>query len=81
MNEDSNLDLSENIRSDLWNEMTTAELSQQFDLVLTKISLLQQIRNSTPSVLPILSALEVALQTLTQLIDNRSSSTVNKRDN
>lgn len=74
MNEDSNLDPSKNIRSDLWNEMTTAELNQQFELVITKMSLLQQIKQSTPSVLPILSALEVALQTLTQLIDNRSSS-------
>lgn len=79
MNEDSNLDPQKNIRSDLWNEMTTAELSQQIDLVSTKISLLHQIRQSTPSVMPILSALEQALQTLTNLIDSRSSTT-NKRD-
>lgn len=79
MNKDSNLDPKENIRSDLWQEMTTAELSQQVDLVVTKISLLHQIQQSTPSVMPILSALEQALQTLTNLIDSRSSTT-NKRD-
>lgn len=63
------------IRSDLWLGMTTTQLSNQHDIVLTKLSSLNSIMGAaaSPSLLHIYNALQFALADLTTLMDSRAT--------
>ena len=67
-------DPQNNLRSDLWPTMSPAELGRQQELVVDKLSKLQSMTgvSSTPSFRNIYGALQVAMNDLTQLINNRS---------
>lgn len=56
------------IRTDLWHEMDLDRLQNQRDLILSKLGLLAQSQK-TPTVLRIAEALQHALETINQLID------------
>lgn len=63
------------VRSDLWPTMTVAELTNQQDMVITRISTLSTIMSgaANPTYHQIYSTLQVALADLTKLIEYRSS--------
>ena len=63
------------LRSDLWLGMTAAQLANQHDLVLTKLSGLSSIvgPSASPSLLHIYGALQFALADLTSLMDTRAT--------
>lgn len=63
-----------NIRSDLWPSMSLGQLARQQDLVITKISMMHQMMgiNASQSLINLYSALQVALNDLTDLINSRS---------
>lgn len=58
------------IRTDLWNEMTSQQLNIQRDLIITKISLLYQFGASHQTAHDMLIILQRALEHITTLIDN-----------
>lgn len=62
------------VRSDLWPTMTIAELANQQDIVITRISTLSKIMSTgaNPTYHQIYSTLQVALADLTKLIEYRS---------
>jgi hypothetical protein len=74
MYSDDQDDWEKHIRSDLWNEMSTQQLSVQIELVLDKLSTLSYLPQGDPTVVMIRSALVVASNDLNNLINNRMSS-------
>lgn len=70
----SEYDPQHTIRSDLWSTMDISQLTQQQDLVITKISTMHRMLgpSASPTMYNLYAALQVALQDLNQLIDNRS---------
>jgi hypothetical protein len=63
------------LRSDLWNTMSMSDLIQQQDLMIAKISALQQMVgiNSSPSLATMYHALEMGFKDLNKLIDSKSA--------
>lgn len=64
------------IRSDLWNTMTTSELAKQHDLMIKRMSAIQQLaggQSATPSIMAIYSAMQMGFNDLNQLIEQRSA--------
>jgi hypothetical protein len=64
-----------NLRSDLWPTMTLGQLSRQHEIAIDKAALLATMvgSGSSPSIINLYSALQVALKDLSALIDNRSA--------
>lgn len=62
------------IRTDLWPSMTVQQLSRQQELVIDKMSTLSKIMGgATPTIHHMYSALEVALQDISNLVEHRSA--------
>lgn len=74
-------DWEENIRTDLWNTMTTFQLNIQRDLIATKINTLYKMPINDPTVQGLLTALNHANTQLNQLIDYRITHDPNARRN
>lgn len=68
----NNEDWQVNIRSDMWNNMSTHQLNIQLELVVTKISLLLTLPSTDPTVQSMRFALQKALDYLTDLINNKT---------
>jgi len=68
-------DPQETIRADLWAEMNLSELTNQQDLVLTKLSLLASVMGSSPtqSYKDMYGSLQAALEALNGLIEHRTN--------
>ena len=62
------------IRTDLWNEMTLEQLAAQQDLMISKMSAVQQMvgASATPSILAMYSAMQLGMADLNRLIEARS---------
>lgn len=64
------------IRTDLWDTMTTSQLQEQIDLIVTKMGLLQTMmgRGATaPGLTGLYKALEHGLEDITNLLHQRLS--------
>lgn len=64
------------IRSDLWPTMSLSQLHKQRDLIVEKMSLLRSMMPfgaAPPTVRTLFSALQIALNDVTALIDNRAT--------
>jgi hypothetical protein len=61
------------IRTDLWNTMNVQELSNQRDLIITKLTLVGSMisGNATPSILGLYKVFQQALEDINRLIDTR----------
>lgn len=65
-------DPSKQIRTDLWNDMTVAELSNQRMLLVKKLASIMYLAstgNATPSVLSMQSAVQLGIEDIDKLID------------
>jgi len=61
------------IRTDLWNTMSLAELTRQRELVLDRIGVLRNIPDQgNPSIQSLHSALQFGLADITRLIDSKT---------
>ena len=69
-------DPSVQVRTDLWGSMTMIQLTKQRDMMVNHISRLQSIMggNANPTILNMYSALQLGLEDLNQIIDNKYAS-------
>lgn len=74
-------DWEENIRTDLWSNMTTHQLNIQRDLIASKINTLYKMPVSDPTVQGLLAALNRANTYIAELIDYRITNDPNARRN
>ena len=63
------------IRTDLWNEMSLEQLTRQHDLMISKLSTIQQMVgiNASPSIIAMYSAMQLGINDLTALIETRTN--------
>lgn len=66
-------DPSTQVRTDLWGTMNTSQLNRQRELMLDHISKLQSIMggNANPSILNMYKALQMGLEDLNKIIDDK----------
>ncbi len=63
------------IRTDLWNTMDLGQLARQQDLMISKLSTVQQMAsgNASPSILAMYSAIQMGMNDLNALIEAKSA--------